>query len=265
MGGNGGQLQARHELRGRLPAALHAEGHHAAGAVRQVLLRPLVVGVVFQAGVAHPAHLGVSLQEPGHGQGVFTVPGHAQGQGLQPHVEQVGVHGGGDGAEVPHELGGGLGDVGSLQSEALGVGHAVVALIRGGEAGELVGVGCPVEPAGVHDSAAHRVGVAVHVLGSGMGDNVGPPLEGAADHRGGEGVVHDEGHAVGVGRPGELLKVQHGEGGVGDGLAKDGPGLRPEGGLQLGLGAVGVDEGEVDAHALHRDGEEVIGTAVDGG
>lgn len=53
--------------------------------------------------------------------------------------------------------------------------------------------------------------------------------------------------------------------GVGDGLAKDGPGLRPEGGLQLGLGAVGVDEGEVDAHALHRDGEEVIGTAVDGG
>lgn len=43
------------------------------------------------------------------------------------------------------------------------------------------------------------------------------------------------------GRPGELLKVQHGEGGVGDGLAKDGPGLRPEGGLQLGLGAVGVD------------------------
>ena len=70
---------------------------------------------------------------------------------------------------------------------------------------------------------------------------------------------------MGVGRPGELLKVQHGEGGGGDGLAKDGPGLRPEGGLQLGLGAVGVDEGEVDAHALHRDGEEVIGTAVDGG
>ena len=141
----------------------------------------------------------------------------------------------------------------------------MVALVGGGQAGELVGVGHPVELAGVHNGAAHRVGVAVHILGGGVGDNVGAPLEGTAVHGRGEGVVHDEGHAVGVGRPGELLDVQHGESRVGDGLAEHGLGVGPEGGLQLGLRAVRVHKGELDAHPLHGDGEEVIGAAVDGG
>ena len=70
---------------------------------------------------------------------------------------------------------------------------------------------------------------------------------------------------MGVGRLGKLLDIQHGEGGIGDGLSEDGPGLRPEGGIQLLLGAVGVHEGEVDAHALHGDGKQIVGAAVDGG
>ena len=64
VGLNGGDLQPAHEGLGGGPATLHAEGHHAAGAVGQVLPGPLVVGVALQSGVAHPAHLGVSLQEP---------------------------------------------------------------------------------------------------------------------------------------------------------------------------------------------------------
>ena len=209
--------------------------------------------------------LGMVLQVGGHTQAVFAVPGHAQGQGLHPHAQQPGVHGGGGGAEVPHELGGGLGDVGPLQAELLGVDHPVVALVGGGEAGELVGVGVPVEFPRVHDGPAHCVGVAVHVLGGGVGDDVRPPFEGPAVHRGGEGVVHNQGHTVGMGGPGKLLDVQHGEGGVGDGLPEHRPGLGPEGGLQLRLRAVGIHEGEVDAHPLHGDGEEVEGSAVDGG
>ena len=172
VGGDGGQPEARHEPGGPLPAALHAEGHHAAGAVGQVLPGPLVIGVTLQPGIAHPGHLGVVFQELGHGQGIFTVPGHPQGQGLQPDVQVVAVLGGGNGSQIPHELGGGLGDIGPLQAESLGVGDAVVALVRGGQAGELVGVGVPVKFAGVHDGAAHGVGVAVHVLGGGVGDDV---------------------------------------------------------------------------------------------
>ena len=70
---------------------------------------------------------------------------------------------------------------------------------------------------------------------------------------------------MGVGGLGEPLNVQHGEGGVGDGLAKDRLGVGPEGGGQLLIGAVGLYKGELDAHLPHGDVEEVIGAPVDGG
>src|SRR5699024_9909926 len=119
--------------------------------------------------------------------------------------------------------------------------------------------------AAVHDGAAHPGAVAVHILGGGVGDDVGAPLDGAAVDRSGEGVVHDQGHPVGVGGPGKLFDVQHGEGGVGDGLAKDGLGVGPERGVQLLLGGGGGDEGDVDAHLGHGDRDQVEGAAVDGG
>ena len=46
-----------------------------------------------------------------------------------------------------------LGDEGSLLAELLGVGDAVVALVRGAQAGELVGVGHPVKLAAVHNGS----------------------------------------------------------------------------------------------------------------
>ena len=265
VGGDGGQLQPGHEFLCRGPAALHAKDDHAAGPVGQVLLRPLVVLVPGQPGVLDPGDLVVALEILGHRLGVLTVLLHPQGKGLQPDVQQEAVVGGGNGAQVPHELDGGLGDVGPLQTEALGVGDSVIALIRGGQAGELVGVGVPVELAAVHDGAAYGEGVAVHILGGGVGDDVTAPLEGAAVHRGSEGIVHDKGNSVGMGRLGKLFDVQHGEGGVGDGLSKDRLGVGTEGGVQFLLRALGIHEGELDAHALHGDGKKVEGPTVDGG
>ncbi len=105
-------------------------------------------------------------------------------------------------------------------AEALRVGDAVVALVRGAQAGELVGVGHPVELAAVHDGTAQHSAVAVHVLGGGVGHDVRAPLEGAAVDRRGEGVVDDQRYAVGVGGLGEVLDIQHGQGGVGNGLTE---------------------------------------------
>ena len=202
------------------------------------------------------------MEKPGHRQAVLTVAGHADVEALQAHVQVEGVLGGLDGAQVPHQLGGALGDEGALLAELFGVGDAVIAVVGGGEAGELVSVGHPVEVAAVHDGAAHGHAVAVHVLGGGVGDDVGAPLDGTAVHRGGEGVVHDQRHAVAVSRGGELLNVQHRQGRVGDGLAEDSAGVGPEGGLQLFLRAVWGDEGGLDAHFGHGDGDQVEGAAV---
>ncbi len=63
----------------------------------------------------------------------------------------------------------------------------------------------------------------------------------------------------------ELLDIQHAQGRVGDRLAEEGLRVRPEGGVKLLVRAVRGDEGEVDAHPFHRDGEEVVGPAVDRG
>ena len=126
-------------------------------------------------------------------------------------------------------------------------------------------MGLPVEVARVHNGAAHGVGVAVQILGGGVGDDIRTELKGVAVGGGGEGVVHNEGHPIFVGHPGKLLNVQHHQGRVGDGLAEHGLGVGAEGGLELLLGAIGVHKGEVDAHALHGHRKQVISTAIDGG
>ena len=205
------------------------------------------------------------VEELGDGLAVFTVLTHAEGQALQTQIQVVGTLGALHRAQIPHELGGALGDECALQAKPLGVGHTVIAVIGGAQAGELVRVFGPVKFAGIHDAAAHSGGVAVHILGGGVGDDVRAPLKGPAVYGSGEGVVHDQGHAVGMGRGSELLDVQHVQGGVGDGLAEQGLGVGSEGGVQLLLGAVRVHEGGFDAHALHGHAQQIETAAVDGG
>ena len=58
---DGRDLQAAHEVLRRCVAALHAEGHDAAGAVRQVFLSEFIVFVAGQAAVAHPRDVVILL------------------------------------------------------------------------------------------------------------------------------------------------------------------------------------------------------------
>ena len=206
----------------------------------------------------------MALKELCHGHTVGAVALHPDMQAFQTEVQHVGVHGRLHGAKVPHQLSGRLGDKGTLFAEALSIGDAVVAVVRGAQAGELVGVGHPVELTAVHDGTAQHCAVAVHVLGGGVGDDVRTPLKGAAVDRRGEGVVHDQRHAVGVSSLGKLLDVQHGQGRICDGLAEHYLGIGPECGVQLFLGAQRVHKGGFNAHLLHGDRDQVEGTAVNG-
>ena len=126
-------------------------------------------------------------------------------------------------------------------------------------------MGHPVEFAAVDDTAADGTAVAVHILGGGVGDDIRAPLDGPAVDRGGEGVVDNQRDAVAMRGIREQLNIQDGQRGVGDGFAENGLGVRPERRVQLFRRAVGGDEGEIHAHFLHGDGEEVVGAAVDGG
>ena len=165
-------------------------------------------------------------------------------------------------AQVTHELHAGLDDIGRL-AESLGIDQAMIGGIGLGEFGEAPG--SPVELAAVHDDAAHLQGMAVHILGGGVDDDVGTEIEGAAEHRRGKGIVHDQGQAVTMRQGRDTFDVQHVHGRIGQGLAEHRLGVGADGLFDLGVIGPLIHEGHFDAHFLQRHGEQVEGTAVDAG
>ena len=195
---------------------------------------------------------------------IGAVLAHAHGQALEAEICQKCVVRGLHRAEVAHELGRGLCDERAAESEAFRICHPVVAFVRRAQAGEFFGIFRPIEFAAVDDAAAEGRRMAVHILCGGVRHDIRAPRERAAVDGRGKRVVHDERHAMGMGRSGELFDIQHGQGRVGDGLAEHGLCVRAERGVQLLLGAVGIDEGAFDPHALHRHGKQIIAAAVNG-
>ena len=91
-----------------------------------------------------------------------------------------------------------------------------------------------------------------------------PNSKGSAVDGGGKGVVHNEGHAVGMGQPGVLLDVQHVEGGIGQRFAEYQLGVGTERGLDFLIGGAGLEEGHVDAQLPQGFIEKIEGAAVNG-
>lgn len=258
----GDELEAVHELYSILAGAFKSEGYDAARAVGEVFLLEVVVFIAFEVGVVDPCHFGACFEPLGYGEGVLAVALHAEVECLEAEVEEERVLRSRDGAEVTHELRDELRGVGFF-AEGFGVGEAVVALVGGGQAWEFIVVCFPVEVAAVAHGTAYLRGMAVHVFGGGVCDDVGAPLEWAAVDGGGEGVVDDEGHAMFVGHLGEAFDVEHSAAGVGYGFAEEEFGVGAESGLDLLVGPLGVDEGALYAEFLHGDAKEVVGAAVD--
>ena len=104
----------------------------------------------------------------------------------------------------------------------------------------------------------------VHVLGGGMGHDIGAPLDGTAVDGSGKGVVDDQRHPVSMSRIGKPLNIQNIQGRIGNGLPEHRLGVGLEGRLQLLVGAIGGNKGKIDAHPLHGHGKEIKGAAVNG-
>ena len=190
---------------------------------------------------------------------------HSQMQAFEPEIKKVSTLGRLRTAQVSHELRCSFGDVGARQTESFGVHESVIAFVGCGESGKFLGVCRPVEVARIHDAAAHRTAVPVHVFGGGVRHDVRAPFERAAVHGCGKRVVDNERYAVGVSRFRETLDVKDVESGIGDGFAKERLGVGTKGGFEFFGAAVGRQKSELNAHLLHRDCKEVIGAAVNGG
>ena len=263
MGFNRGESEVFHKGFSSPAASLDSKRHDAAGTVGQIFLGQLMIAVPRQAAVANPCNLRMALEKFGDRLSVFAVARHPDVETLQSKIQEKSVLRRLNGTEIAHQLCGGLGNESAAESKPLGISHAMVAVIRRGETGILIGIFGPVELSGIDDAAAYTRTVAVHIFGGRMGDNVGAPFKGAAVDRGSKGIINNQRHAMRVGGMGKLLDIQHGEGRVGDCLAKNRLGVGAEGGLQFLGSAVRIDESKVDPHLFHCHRKQVIGSPID--
>ena len=172
-----------------------------------------MVFVIGQRCVPYPIDLGMLGKVRRHFFGVGRVPFHAERERIRSQPAQKGVLRAHDCAHVPHHLRAAFG--GELRRGQVGIHEPVIAFVRLVER-RIAGVALKIEVAAVHDHAAERRRVAVHVFARGMDDDVRPPLERAAQDRRGKGVVHNEQHAVFLGYLCNFVKVEDLDGGVGD-------------------------------------------------
>jgi hypothetical protein len=184
-----------------------------------VFLDQRMVGMVGQAGVIHPAHLGVALEVVRHRQRVLADAVHAQGEGFDALQDQEGIEGRDRRAGVAQRHDAAAADVGR-GAEGLGVHHAVVGHIRRVEALEALLVFGPGELAGIDDDAADAVAMAAEVFGQRMHHDVGAVLEGAAQVGRRHRVVHDQRHAGVMGDFRQRGQVDHVAQRVADRLAE---------------------------------------------
>ena len=255
-------LQRVHPLDGGSAVALQSECDDAARTVGQVFLSEGVGLVAWQAAVVHPRHLLVLAEELGHLLGVLAVLGHTQMECLQTEMQQERVLRSGNRTEVTHQLCYEFCGEAHL-AEGLHIGQTMIALIGCAEAGEFLGVGEPVEVTAIDYDAAHLRSQAIHILRSRVGDDVGSPLKRTTVHGCGEGVIHDQRHAVLMGDFGEALDIEDRTAGIGDCLAEHCLRIRTESRLNLLVAGILRDKRAVDAQFLQRHTEEVVGATVD--
>ena len=261
------QLEPLDKLAAGLKAALHAEADEPAEAAGQILLGERVGRAALQAGIVHPGHAVVALEELGDLERVGAAALHAEMQRLQTLEHEEGVERADARADVAQELQPHLHDVGDVRpaggSEGLKrvpMADTVVTGVGLAQAGELAVA--PVEVAAVHDHAADGGAMAANVFRSRMHDHVAAPLDRAVQHRREAGVVDDGRDAGLTGDGGDLGEREDVEAGIAEPLAVEGLGVRAERLAEI-LRILAVDEAHLDAKLGQRVMEEVVRAAIE--
>ena len=186
---------------------------------------------------------------------------HTQAQGFQPLKKQKGVEGTLTRTDVAQALRARLHQE-TVLAEGLEKPHPVIAR-RGIDHARIFSVR-PVEAARIHDDAADARAVPADEFGGRMKDDVRPPLDGAAEVGGGEGVVHHEGNARLVSDFRQRLQIGDVRARVPYRLAVDGPCFFRNGGIEI-LRIRRIDEDRIDSDFSERDVELRVGASVEGG
>ena len=205
-----------------------AEREHRPGPPAEVLARQGVLRMILEPGVGHPGHPRVVAKEPRHAERVGGVALHAERQRLEALEQQEGVDRREARPGVAHRLGP------HLHQEAV-VAERIVEpqpVIRGRRVRDRRHVAV-VEPAGLEHRPADAVAMSADELGGGVQHDGGAPVDGPAEVRRGECVVHDQRNAMRGGQRGQRLEVQNAAARIADRLAVEGSRRRRDRGLPV--------------------------------
>ena len=214
-----------------------------------------------QGRVVDALHQRVLCQKFQHLFGVLRVPFQPQRERLDALQQQKRRKGRERRAGIPQQN---RPDIGNKRRSAgrLREGDAVVAGVWRGN-GRVV-AGCrPIELAAVHDDAAQRCAVAAQELGRRMHDDIRPMLDGPQQIERAEGVIHDQGQAVGVRQPGQRVDIRDIAVGVAQRLDIEGAGVWSDGRLDF-LQIMDIHKTRRDAKAGQGMRQQVVAAAVDG-
>ena len=158
------ELQTVHKLGSCRAPTCNTERDNTGRAVREILLRKVVVFARFESGIIYPCYLVACLKILGNCHCILAVTLYAQMKRLKSKIKQECILRRLNRAQVTHQLCCSLGDVAAF-AEIFGIGHTVVGIIGCGHAGILVCMSHPVEIARVNDYAADCSCVSVHIFG----------------------------------------------------------------------------------------------------
>ena len=133
------------------------------------------------------------FQKLSHLQRILIVARHSKVKRFQADIGQESILGRLTGSHIPHQLYSSFGDI-SLFPETLGINDAMIGLVRRGQTRIFVLVAIPVKIAAVHDTAAQRHGMSVHIFCGGVRYNVRSEFKGTAVNGRGKGIVTDQGY-----------------------------------------------------------------------
>ena len=104
--------------------------------------------------------------------------------------------------------------------------------------------------------------MAVHILRSGVRDNVCSPLKRIAVNRGGKGIVHNEGHLMSMGRLRKFFDIQHHQGRIGYRFRQNTFGIILKRFAQSIVIRIRIHYGTGNAHFFHGHCDEVKGSSI---
>ena len=137
----------------------------------------------------------------------------------------------------------------------------VIGRVRLGKCGVFVGIGFPVEAAGLHDDASQRTAMTADELRGAVHNDVCSMFDGT-DEEGRKGVVHDEHDVMLVGDRRYRIEVGHIGIGIAEGLGIDDLGVGTDGGFKR-LKVVDVHYAVFHALCGKRMGDKVEGASIE--